>query len=233
MTTSAATRILVLACLLGSSPSAGASAQNAGALVETEITTRTGSRGVMIRPSGAGPYPAVLHLHGSGDTVGNNVDFLRLFARAGYVAACVEYRHLKPGYIDIHDIDASLEFLSSSRYVRPGVVALNGYSLGGRLALRVSARHPVRAVSAIAARTTSGSSPTVLAEADRLRSPVLLQHGTDDPTVPFEDAVLLHKKLETLGRPAQVFWYRGAGHNNLPWTQVYERVLTFFRTYLR
>ena len=39
----------------------------------------------MYRPVGEGPYPAVLHLHGSGDTVANNVDILQRFARAGYV----------------------------------------------------------------------------------------------------------------------------------------------------
>ena len=59
-------------------------AQRGVSLVEAEVTTATGSRGVIVRPSGDGPFPAVLHMHGSGDTVANNVDVLRLFARAGY-----------------------------------------------------------------------------------------------------------------------------------------------------
>ena len=30
--------------------------------------------------------PAVLHLHGSGDTARDNIEVLRIFARSGYVA---------------------------------------------------------------------------------------------------------------------------------------------------
>ena len=67
-------------------------AQRAVSLVEAEVTTATGSRGVIVRPSGDGPFPAVLHMHGSGDTVANNVDVLQIFARAGYVAMDVDYR---------------------------------------------------------------------------------------------------------------------------------------------
>ena len=78
----------------------------------------------------------VLHLHGSGDTVANNVDVLQLFARAGYVAMDVEYRELRPGTIDIEDVLKSIDYLSGSRYVRRGVIGLNGFLPGGRLALR-------------------------------------------------------------------------------------------------
>jgi poly(3-hydroxybutyrate) depolymerase len=49
-----------------------APAQDAGGVAEADLTTQSGSKGVMVRPLGSGPYPAVLHLHGSGDTVANN-----------------------------------------------------------------------------------------------------------------------------------------------------------------
>jgi dienelactone hydrolase len=78
-------------------------AQRGASIVEAEVTP-TGSRGVMVRPSCDGPFPAILHLHGSGDTVANNVDVLQIFARAGYVAMDVEYRELRPGTIDVEDV---------------------------------------------------------------------------------------------------------------------------------
>jgi len=187
----------------------------------------------MIRPLAPGPHPAVLHLHGSGDTVANNLDVLRLFARAGYVAIDVQYRQAGPGSIDIQDIYKSLEFLNDSPHVRRGVIGLNGFSLGGRMALRVAARQKVLAVSAIAARTSSGSIPTVLDEAARLTAPILLQHGTDDSVVPYDDAVRLEKTLKGMGRGVEFLSYSGAGHSNLPWQQVYGRVLTFFGAHLR
>jgi len=90
-------------------------AQRGAGIVEAEVTTATGSKGVMVRPSGNGPFPAVLHLHGSGDTVSNNVDVLRLFAEAGYVSMDVEYRELRTGYIDVEDILKSIEYLNASR----------------------------------------------------------------------------------------------------------------------
>ncbi len=156
---------LLLICLLVSAVNASSGSQPA-LLSESEVTTTTGSKGVMVRPIGDGPFPAVLHLHGSGDTAAANVEALRIFARAGYVALDVDYRGVGSGSIDIQDIYKSLEFLNASRHVRQGAIGLNGFSLGGRLALRIATQRRVLAVSAIAARTTSGSTPTVLAQAE-------------------------------------------------------------------
>jgi dienelactone hydrolase len=202
-------------------------------IIQTDVTTPTGSRGVMARPYGPGPFPAVLHLHGSGETVAKSIVVLRIFARAGYVAMDVEYRDGPAGGIDMDDVYASLDFLKSSRFVRKGLVGLNGFSLGARTALRIAATRDVRAVSAIAARTTGGPAPTILDEAELLKMPILLQHGTKDPAVPYEDSVLLEKKLKSLKRRVQLVSYRGAEHNNLPWDRVYEKVLQFFRDNLR
>lgn len=201
-------------------------------VVQTEITTASGTPGVLMRPFAEGPYPAVLHLHGSGDTLANNLVFLRRFARAGYVALGVEYRQTGAG-ADLEDALAALDYLEQSRYVSRGAVALNGFSRGARLALRIAVQRDVRAVSATAARTTAGPSPTILDEAERLRVPVLLQHGTDDPLVPHEDSVRLAERLRTLGRRVEFFSYPGADHNYLPWNRVYDRVVLFFREHVR
>jgi len=222
----------LLLCLLLQAINASAGPQSA-LLAEAEVTTASGSKGVMVRPIGDGPYPGVLHLHGAGDTAASNVEALRIFARAGYVALDVDYRGIGTGSIDIQDIYKSLEFLNASRYVRRDVIGLNGYSLGGRMALRVAAQRRVLAVSTIAARSSSGSTPTVLAQAERLTVPILLQHGTEDSVVPYADAVLLEKKLRALRRPVELISYPGADHGDLPWRQVYDRVLAFFRTTLR
>jgi dipeptidyl aminopeptidase/acylaminoacyl peptidase len=88
------------------------------------------------------------------------------------------------------------------------------------------------AVSAIAARTTSGSTPTVLADAEKLTCPILLQHGMKDPVVPYEDSVLLDKTLKSLRRNVKLLSYPDAGHNDLPWEKVYGEVLSFFQTHL-
>ena len=63
--------------------------------------------------------------------------------------------------------------------------------------------------------------------------PILLQHGTQDAVVPYADAVALEKKLRSLGRPVELISYPGVGHADLPWRDVYGRVLEFFGTKVR
>jgi dipeptidyl aminopeptidase/acylaminoacyl peptidase len=166
--------------------------------------------------------------------VASNVDVLRLFARAGYAAMDVEYRRTTSGSIDLQDIFASFDFLNRAPNVKRGVIAINRFSLRARMALQVAAHRDARAVSAIAARTSSSmDTPTVLEEAARLRAPILLQHGVDDSVVPYNDSVLLERKLKGLGRTVALISYPGAGHNGLPWEQVYSRVLAFFAEHVR
>src|SRR5690349_16935905 len=100
------------------------SATQDGEIIQTDVTTPTGSQGVMVRPYGPGPFPAVLHLHGSGETVAKSLVLLRVFARAGYVAMDIEYRQNGGSAVDIDDVYASLEFLKHSRFVRPRLVGL-------------------------------------------------------------------------------------------------------------
>jgi dienelactone hydrolase len=116
--------------------------------------------------------------------------------------------------------------------VRRGVIGLNGFSRGGRAALRLAAIQDVRAVSAIGVRTTTGDPPTILDDADRLKMPILLQHGVLDAG-PAADMPLLERKLKSLKRRVQLVSYRGASHNDMPWDVVYQRVLEFFRDNLR
>ena len=207
-------------------------AQDGVSLVRGEVMTASGRRGVIVRPAAAGRHPAVLHLHGSGDTVANNVAVLEIFARAGYVAIDVEYRQNGPNSPDLEDAIESLEYLKRQRFVKSDAIGLNGFSRGGRAALRLATRQRVPAVSAIAARTTGAPAPTILDDAERLTMPVLLQHGTEDP-VPQNDLALLEQRLKSLRRRVTLISYKGAGHNDLPWEQVYTRVLEFFEKHLR
>ena len=225
---SAATAAIVAVSLVAS-----ALAQDGVPLVREDVTTPWGSHGVVVRPAGAGRFPAVLHLHGSGDVVANNVAILEIFARAGYVAMDVEYRQNGPGANDLQDVTEILAYLKRLRFVKSDTIGLNGFSRGARNALRLASRERVLAVSAIAARSSGGPSPTILEDADRLKVPILLQHGTDDPGVPYNDSVLLERRLKSLGRKVELVTYKGAGHNDLPWQQVYTRVLEFFEKHLR
>jgi len=220
--------LTVASCVIASA----SFAQDGLAIIREDVTTPSGSRGVLVRPAAPGRHPAVLHLHGSGDTVANNVGILEIFARAGYVAMDLEYPQSGRGAADVDHAADSLAYLKGLRFVKADVIALNGFSRGGRAALKLAVRDRVGAVSAIGARTSAGPSPTTFEEAERLTMPVLLQHGSEDAG-PRDDFALLERRLKNLRRRVELVSYKGAAHNDLPWAQVYTRVLEFFDKHLR
>lgn len=59
--------------------------------------------------------------------------------------------------------------------------------------------------------------------------PVLIQHGTEDDSVPLEWSVNLSDSLKQASKDATLYTYPGEGHEfGLAWNQVMERTVTFF-----
>ncbi|MFM8274717.1 MAG: alpha/beta hydrolase fold domain-containing protein, partial [Gemmata sp.] len=96
----------------------------------------------MARPKGAGPFPAVVCIHGGGFRAGNRTSYdaqiVRL-AERGYVAVTVSYR-LAPKYpfpAAVHDTKAAVRWLraNAKKYgVDPNNIGTTGASAGGTLA---------------------------------------------------------------------------------------------------
>lgn len=186
--------------------------------------------GIMVRPA-RGVHPAVLHLHGTGDHAADNVEILERFAHAGYVALDLEFDQGQEG---LADVESAVQFLANSAYVSGGKVGINGFSLGARLGLLEAERsNRVRAVSSISGRTSSGSNPTVLDGVANLRCPVLIQHGSADSVVPYDDSVRLEKRLRELGRNVKLITYEGADHQPPDWDAALATVVDFFNRYLK
>jgi dipeptidyl aminopeptidase/acylaminoacyl peptidase len=61
--------------------------------------------------------------------------------------------------------------------------------------------------------------------------PVFTIHGTDDRTVPYDQAVRLDKALKAAGVPSYFITVTGGGHGGFP-PQAEERAGTFFAKYL-
>jgi acetyl esterase/lipase len=99
--------------------------------------------GDFYRPDGAGPFPAVLLVHGGSWQRGSRsemVKFARRFAGAGYAVYNVDYRlapeHRYPAQLD--DVRAAFAWLHAharSLAVDPQRIAVMGYSAGAHLAL--------------------------------------------------------------------------------------------------
>src|SRR4051794_33963341 len=96
----------------------------------------------MARPDGAGPYPAVVCIHGGGFRAGTRQAYdglIKKLAEHGYVAATVTYR-LAPKYqfpAAVHDVKAAVRWLranASKYHVDPERIGATGGSAGGHLA---------------------------------------------------------------------------------------------------
>ncbi len=95
----------------------------------------------MARPTGNGPFPAVLCIHGGGFRAGDRNGYnglIKQLAERGYVAATVEYR-LAPKYqfpAAVYDVKAAVRWLkanASKYHVDPNRIGVTGGSAGGHL----------------------------------------------------------------------------------------------------
>ncbi len=104
----------------------------------------------LVRPRGAGPFPAVVQLHGCGGLEDQSYRWARWFADHGYVALVVDSfgpRHVKgdcrsgpdepPITARFDDAFGALRYLQSLPEVRPDRVAAIGWSQGGVYAMAV------------------------------------------------------------------------------------------------
>jgi acetyl esterase/lipase len=96
----------------------------------------------MARPTGNGPYPAILCIHGGGFRAGDRHGYdglIKRLAENGYVAVTVEYR-LAPKYqfpAAVYDCKAAVRWLRANAakyHVDPQRIGVTGGSAGGHLA---------------------------------------------------------------------------------------------------
>jgi acetyl esterase/lipase len=96
----------------------------------------------LARPAGAGPFPAVLCIHGGGFRAGSRQGYdglIKKLAARGYVAATASYR-LAPKFqfpAAVHDVKAALRFLRKNAAqfgIDPDRIGATGGSAGGHLA---------------------------------------------------------------------------------------------------
>jgi dienelactone hydrolase len=188
--------------------------------------------GVLLVPSGAGPFPAVVLSHGSGGSarfIANEVG--RTMVGWGFVCIAVDYTHAvgvprgAPG--DPSETGASRanvlrahmtrELLGRLPYVDTTRVAAHGHSLGAYLQVAWLSAYPHDVE--VASHTGGGIRPPqsriapapTVDEASRVRVPYQLHHGSSDETVPLSWDERLAAILKEHGVPSALYVYDG-GH---------------------
>jgi acetyl esterase/lipase len=110
-------------------------------LVYSSVGSRELHLDLFLPKEGAGPFPAVVYIHGGGWTGGNKNAFQRqaaYMATKGYVGACMEYRLSGEARYPaaVHDSKAAVRWLraNAARYrIDPKRIGAAGGSAGGHL----------------------------------------------------------------------------------------------------
>jgi dienelactone hydrolase len=145
--------VSVLALLVGVGSAAVAAAASPLTPQPVEIPTGEGvTHGVLYRPEGPGPFPAVVGLHGCGGLSGRAGpvaarygDWAQVLVNAGYVVlypdsyasrglgsqCTVRNRRIRTERERVEDANAARRWLQSQSYVRGDRVSLLGWSNGG------------------------------------------------------------------------------------------------------
>ncbi len=208
-------------------------------------------------PSGAGPFPAVIMLHGAGpqDMVTDDFEnYCSRLADRGYYTEFIEYysqtapasaRNIAGMVRDfpiwMSEVHSGIAALKKNSAVDSKKVALMGFSLGAFISLSYGATYPDE-IGAIV-EYYGGLTPALYARAATM-PPVLIIHGEIDRIVPVSQATALDAALTEAGRPHEMKIYPGAEHGfNFPaamfWykpaaaNDAWNRGLKFLDTYLK
>ena len=208
-------------------------------------------------PSGSGPFPAVIMLHGSGPRNMETDDFENFCAQLaehGYYAEFLEYFSqtdaASPGDIDgmmrnfptwMSEVQAGIAALKNNPSIDSKKIGLMGFSLGSYLALSYGATYPDDVAAIV---EYYGGLPPALLPRMATMPPVLILHGDIDRIVPVSQARDLDRELTKAGRAHEMKIYLGAEHGfNFPgamfWYKpsdahdAWDRSLKFFDRYLK
>lgn len=188
---------------------------------ETSINLQAGkhtARAVQVRPVGAGPFPAVVMLHGDFGLTAWVKQQARRLAEKGYVVLAVDrYNGDLPKTIeDAHildrgledarvlaDIKAAVDHVASSKAVRHGAIGILGWDSGGGYALDAAiADRRLKTAVICYGRLTTDPQPLAM-----LTGPVLGIFGGKDEGIPPETIEQFKKAMNKAGKSAIVHVY--------------------------
>ena len=192
-------------------------------------------RGILLKPRGQGPFPAVILSHGGFQNALTMLPAATEMVTWGLVGIATNYTHAtdtgaplgSPGTEGERGANLSnilrarklLEILSSLGYVDMNRVAAHGVSNGGFVTTATLATYPsaFRVASHAAAGVqdpVSGSPPNAPSPslAAGVRTPYTLHHGDPDETNPLSSDQRLALILGTNGVLHELWVYPGGGH---------------------
>ena len=205
--------------------------------------------GVLLKPRGRGPFPAVVLSHGAGSNAqvyGHELG--AVMRKWGLVCIATDYTHARgvligtPGALiqegasqtNAFRAHAAVTVLARLGYVDVRRVAAHGHSMGAFVTTAFVADYPedVRVASHTAggvlldAIHMEGMPAPSVTQARRIQTPYQWHHGLRDFAVPF----LLDRRFDAvLGAPHEGYLYRRLGHPDVAMNaEVLARIRTWY-----
>ena len=192
-------------------------------------------RGILLKPRGQGPFPAVILSHGGRQNALAMLPAAREMVTWGLVGIATNYTHAtdtgapigSPGTDGERGATQSnilrarkvLEILSSLGYVDMNRVAAHGISNGGFVTTATVATYPsaflVASHAAAGVQDPASGSPLSAPSpslAAGVRTPYNMHHADPDETNPLSSDQRLASILDANGVPYELWVYPGAGH---------------------
>jgi enterochelin esterase-like enzyme/dienelactone hydrolase len=143
----------------------------------------------------------------------------------------------------------TIRFAKTLDFVDGARIAMWGNSLGSFLTVGALASKDIAELVSVAAAISGGVLPPQMdeglregetiqraaisaEEAERIRTPLLIMHGREDPLCPVASAIALKEALDGAGTPARLVILDGVGHGVKDQERTFGEVIAFFRKYL-
>ncbi len=198
-----------------------------------------------------GPKGVVYFLHGNAGNIADRLFKAEEWIKRGFSVFLLDYRSYGKsegkitGEKDLYaDAQSGLDWLTKEKTIKSSDIILYGESIGAAPILELASHSAYKAVILEAPFTSladmakkhypfipsgwlSGFQMRNDEKVSKLKSPLLIVHGTDDEICPFE----MGKQLfEAAPQPKELFEVRGGTHNELPFQagpDFYERPIQF------
>ena len=192
-------------------------------------------RGILLKPEGKGPFPAVLISHGlGGNATAFGMSKAREMTKWGLVCMACDYTHAaNPGGTKLDPAGAGrqtygaseenlrraskcLDILTSLPEVDPKKLCAYGHSMGGFVTIGLAAKEPHRLIAA--AISGSGIAPRdgfpapSNAAAEKIKTPFIIFHGSIDNTVRPAQSLALKEILDKSGIACERHVFDGINH---------------------
>jgi len=187
-------------------------------------------RAYVAAPEKADRVPGIVVVQGQ-TGVNDMVEFSRLAASEGFVAAAPDLYHRDPpdckddwptrrlrltGTMVRTDVNATVEFLKANNRVDPKRIGVVGFCMGGRAVYLMCSVNPdIKAgVMYYGGDTFSswGGGPSPFERSKDIHCPIMGQFGEDDKNPSPEDMRKLDTELTRLGKSHEFFSYPNAAH---------------------